>query len=236
MIRFVSVSGIGHKRAFRSSDCVYRLTARLSQIHIIRVMIDIAWETAGEFTDIKYEKAEGDRKDHHKPSRGSQRLPAADGRGDAAGPRRCPRRPRGRDHHPDRRGAGRFLLRRRPEGARRRRIPRRPGRPATHARWRVGWTLPRHGPARPDPTLPQARGGDGRRICRRRGTRATRDLRPGPSPQTTRSSDRSARRSAASMAASVPRCLPSSSGRKRPRKYGFSAACTPPRRRYRWAW
>ena len=70
--------------------------------------------------------------------------------------------------HPDRRGARRVLLGRRPAGPRRRRLLRRPGhRPAE-----------RPGPPGPDPPPPQAGGGHGRRLRDRRRPRPAPGVRP----------------------------------------------------------
>jgi hypothetical protein len=115
----------------------------------------------------------GHRQDHHQPSRGAQRLPAADGVRAFEGVHPGPGRPRDRRRHPHRGGAARLLLGRRPEGPGRRRLPRRRRRGPEGDR-----AAQRPGAPGPDPPLPQARRRHGGRLRHRRRPRPARGVRP----------------------------------------------------------
>ena len=110
------------------------------------------------------------------------------------------RGPRGRRHHPHRRGPARVLLRRRPARPRRR--------PATSATTGAhGRPLPRHRPAGADPPAAEAGRRDGRRLRDRRRARAARRLRPDDRRRQRALRPDRARASARSTAASAPSLL-----------------------------
>ena len=166
-----------------------------------------AWESRGDYRDIRMDVADGHRQAHHLPPRGPQRLPAPDPVRAERRLQRGPGRPVGRGRRPDRAGARRLLLGRRPEDPGRRRLHRRRrrgpagDRPAQRAR-----------PPDPDPPAAEAGGGHGGRLRHRRRPHPPPGVRPDRSPPTTPGSARPARRWAASTAATAPACWPGRSG------------------------